>query len=108
MKYQCSKCNEVFTHTAKIVVADAKEGSSAIIMSVNPLLFVASYSETAVCPFCHNIKFSEYVEPEADIVSVKSVPLEEVDGWLLQGYIVKDLYAKTGTLVKKEVKVAQP
>jgi hypothetical protein len=30
---------------------------------------------------------------------VKSVTLEEVDGWLVKGYKVKELYAKSATLI---------
>ena len=47
----------------------------------------------------------ELQEPEVEskIVSVKSVDLNEVDGWLNQGYEVKDLYAKNATLIKKEI-----
>jgi hypothetical protein len=56
--------------------------------------------EIKVCPYCENETFTEYIEPQADIVSVKSVPLEEVDNWLTQGYKVKELYAKACTLVK--------
>jgi hypothetical protein len=34
-------------------------------------------------------------------VSVKSVELDKVDEWIGQGYEVKELYAKTATMIKK-------
>jgi hypothetical protein len=39
-------------------------------------------------------------EPSEKIVSVKSVDLNDVDSWLSQGYVVRDLYAKNATIVK--------
>lgn len=60
------------------------------------------FIEIQVCPFCYSKTFTEYIEPEADIISVKSVPLEEVDAHLQEGYKVRELYAKTATLVKSE------
>jgi hypothetical protein len=60
-----------------------------------------NWIETKSCPFCEprNENIDEFVEVEADIVSVKSVTLEEVDGWLVKGYKVKELYAKSATLI---------
>lgn len=51
-----------------------------------------------VCPECHSFKLS--VAPEENITSVKSVPLEEVDTYLKEGYKVKEFYAKNCTLIK--------
>jgi len=106
MKYQCDK-GHTFSHTAKLVTPlEGKEGHIApsLVIGTNPIFVISSYSETAVCPICHSLNFSEAVEVEADIVSVKSVPLEEVDGMLAQGYKVRELYAKAATLVKLEAK----
>ena len=52
------------------------------------------------CPVCLSKVIS--VAPEENITSVKSVPLEEVDTYLKQGYKVKELYAKNATLVLTE------
>lgn len=60
------------------------------------------------CPFCLTLNISEYQEPETDITSVKSVPLEDVDAWLKEGYVVKELYAKTATLIKRELPPSTP
>ena len=63
--------------------------------------------EYSVCPHCRDKNYQE-IPPvelfEEFIVSVKSVDLADVDNWLQQGYIVKELYAKTATLIKKAVK----
>jgi hypothetical protein len=67
-----------------------------------------NWGEYKKCPECDSIYLTEYVEPEADITSVLSCDLGAVDGFLKQGYIVKELYAKTTTLIKREVKKEQP
>jgi hypothetical protein len=41
---------------------------------------------------------------QENITSVLSVPLEQVDSMLAKGYKVKELYAKSCTLIKTEVK----
>ena len=43
-------------------------------------------------------------EAEDRIVRVKSVDLNEADSWLSQGWEVRDLFARSATLVKKEAK----
>ena len=59
----------------------------------------------------HLVKYEEGDEPvEAEepagkfngVVSVRSVPLNEVDELLAEGYEVVELYAKTATLVKRK------
>ena len=63
--------------------------------------------ENHVCPHCHTLNISE--APEDTITSVKSVDLSEVDGYLKEGYVVKELYSKTATLVKLAVpRIEQP
>lgn len=84
MKYQCENCHKTFTHPAKHIEREVNQPNDY---------------ETYVCPFCHSKEYSEFVEPQPEIASVKSVPLEEVDAWLAKGYIVKELYAKTATLI---------
>ena len=41
---------------------------------------------------------------EMKIVSLKSVPVGEVDDWLAQGYEVEQMFAKTANVVKRAVK----
>jgi len=59
----------------------------------------------------HLVKYEEGEEPvEAEgpagkfdgVVSVRSVPLNEVDELLAEGYEVVELYAKTATLIKRK------
>jgi hypothetical protein len=57
--------------------------------------------EEYVCPYCQSLNIDEFVVPQAEIVSVKSVELDKVDEWIGQGYEVKELYAKTATMIKK-------
>jgi hypothetical protein len=59
--------------------------------------------EKHVCPYCYSLNLKEHVEPvlAESIVSVKSVELDKVDEMILQGYEVKELYAKTATMIKK-------
>jgi hypothetical protein len=64
-------------------------------------LFPVNRVENHVCPYCHQLDFTEYTEAKPEIVSVKSVPLEDVDDWLAKGYQVESLYAKTATLSKR-------
>jgi len=40
----------------------------------------------------------------ADVSSIKSVAIDEADDLLKQGYEILDTYAKTVTLIKREVK----
>jgi hypothetical protein len=95
MQFICSKCKEKFHYPAKQTNNDLSIGMNT--------LGVKESIEVSVCPFCLSKSFTEYIEPEADITSVLSCELGAVDGFLKQGYIVKELYAKTATLVKREV-----
>ena len=96
MKFKClnEKCNHPFMYPAKKEVAkvgdEAREETIVI--------------ETSVCPFCQGLEFEEYVEPQPQIVSVKSVPIEDVDALIKEGYVVLEVYAKTANLVKREQK----
>ncbi len=111
MKYQCmnENCQATFDHTGKRTEYDFNEfpyleAKSIAFLHPGDKVVVASF-EYPVCPFCGTKAFREYIEPPMEISSVKSVPLEEVDTWIAQGYSVKELYAKNAVLVKKEVKV---
>lgn len=99
MKYQCVACSNVFAHPAK----QTKHYPLGPQLDGEPC---ALDIERAVCPFCAHINIGEFVEPQEDITSVKSVPIEETDSWLAKGYKVRELYAKTATLVKLEAKQA--
>jgi hypothetical protein len=61
-----------------------------------------NWIENKICPFCTdaNGNLSEFVDVEADITSVKSVDIAQVDEYLKLDYKVKELYAKTATLIK--------
>ena len=129
MLYQCqnASCLHTFTHPAKLVESyvNVKEDidrlySMTITNESVPLhkewtdvhLLASSLRhriiegdvETFVCPFCRSNDFSEYVDLEADIVSVKSVDLNEVDTYLKDGYVVEAMFAKTATIKKLAVK----
>lgn len=88
MKYQCSG-GHIFTFPVTVHTAAGE-----------------SWVETKTCPYCiaENTHIDEYVEPQESVTSVKSVDLAQVDDYLKQGYVVRELYAKTATLVKLEVK----
>jgi len=98
MKFKClnEKCNHPFMYPAKKEVAkvgdEAREETIVI--------------ETSVCPFCQGLEFEEYVEPQPQIVSVKSVPIEDADALIKEGYVVLEggIYAKTCNLIKKAEK----
>jgi hypothetical protein len=97
MKFQClnPNCKKVFLYTAK----QTKESELAVDEG--------EVIETHVCPYCHGLDFEELVETvQAEkVCSVKSVELDKVDDWITQGYEVKELYAKTATMIKKEAKI---
>lgn len=110
MKYQCEHCKSIFLHPAKQTEYSFNGVSLDDFAQEAPKEFmhprnytVTAQIEVAVCPFCRYRTFAEFVEVEASIISVKLVSLEEVDGWLLQGYVVRELYAKTATLIKTEI-----
>lgn len=108
MKYQCleSDCKRTFVHPAKL--REHRQKELLIPRTQAPVIpndFDSVETEIYVCPHCKSLNFDEFVEPEADITSVKSVPLEEVDSYLKQGYKVRELYAKNATLIKTETKI---
>jgi hypothetical protein len=95
MKYECCKCKELFTHTAK-------EVNHKTVGIVDGFEDYENY-ETQVCPFCHNVKFTEFVEPEVELEDVISVEYVNVGAKIAEGYKVKEIYAKSVTLVKPKV-----
>lgn len=121
MKYQCQnpECKKIFIHTAKQTQFAPKKASMEIKVLSDKLseesrgwinnqitnavqLAQSELIETQVCPFCQSKEYTEFVEPAEEISSVKSVDLAQVDDYLKLGYKVKELYAKTATLVKME------
>jgi len=98
MRYLCGNkvCGKVFLHTAK----KSEMGQEGDVIGTMDIPRVSW--ETMVCPFCHSIEYSEYVETELQIASLKSVPLDDVDYYLKKDYVVKDTFAKTATLIKRE------
>ena len=94
MKYVCLECKRTFLHCAKLT-----DNNVSIGMNTAP---ITKSFETYVCPHCKSLNVDEFVESHPAIVSVKSVELDKVDEWIGQGYQVKELYAKTATMVKKE------
>jgi hypothetical protein len=93
-QFECDK-GHIFIYPAKKTATDS-----------NITLGYANELETHVCPFCQSLTLKEHVEPQPEIASVVSVPLEEVDAKLAEGYTVKELYAKTATLIKNKIKEA--
>jgi molybdopterin-guanine dinucleotide biosynthesis protein len=67
-----------------------------------------NWGEYKKCPECDSIYLTEYVEPEADITSLKKVLHDDVDGMIVKGYKVKEIYAQYVIMVKREVKKEQP
>lgn len=82
LKYRCDNCGQRFLVPAKILKNEPTEDGTF---------------EYSVCPFCKTPRFDEYT-PE--ITSVKSVDLADVDGYLQNGYQVKELYSKNAVLIK--------
>jgi len=73
--------------------------------TIDPDLKIVRLENAAIY---HLVKYSEEelqaqeVEEEQRIMSIKSVNIEDADELLDQGYEVKDTYAKTVTVIKKE------
>lgn len=94
MKFVCLDCTKTFVYASKLIRNDVSIG-----MNTAPITKSAEYH---VCPYCQSLNIDEQVEPQPEIKSVISVPIEEVDVKLKEGYVVRELYAKTATLVKLE------
>ena len=95
MKYKClnEKCGKVFLYPARetatsTIVKDGQDEYGTL--------------ETHVCPFCQGLELEEYTEPQPQIISVKSIPIEDADALIKEGYVVLEVYAKTVNLVKKQ------
>jgi hypothetical protein len=111
-RYVCAKCNEVFTHTAKQIYTetpqtylDFREDNKTSCTNPAKQVTLTTTVETSVCPFCHNIKFTEFIEPIEELEDVISVEYVNVGAKIAEGYKVKEIYAKSCTLVKPKKKV---
>jgi len=111
MKFECSDCKKTFLYPAKRIDIDpeftkriAELKSGQFLSRLSTASGYEPIVETHVCPYCHSLNFQEQIEAVAanKIVSVRSVELEKVDEWIAQGYEVKELYAKSATVIKKE------
>ena len=103
MKLQCLECKKTFLYASKKIEPISPEDKH-LLVKVGDLVSVGSTIESHVCPYCQSLNIDEYFEPQANIASVKSVDLSEVDSLLKEGYVVHELYAKNAVLVKKEKK----
>ncbi len=90
MRYQCQKCLKTFPFPKTIRSGNENQ-----------------WSEYETCPYCSSIDITEYTETQPEINSVKSVDISQVDDYLKLGYTVKELYAKTATLIKTATKEKQ-
>lgn len=104
-KFECSSCGKVFLYPAKItslMVHDPEKPGEYLAVPTDTTGFEPTV-ERHVCPYCSSLDIKEHQEPlqVEKIVSGKSVELEKVDEWIGKGYEVKELYAKTATMIKK-------
>jgi hypothetical protein len=106
MKYQCNK-GHIFTHPAKKTINHYNATMPDQKLPDGSHIFLGASEEFRTCPHCGNLNYEEYIEPQEIITSVKSVPLEECDNWIAKGYKVRELYAKTATMVLLEKPKAQ-
>ena len=97
MRYQClnESCKKVFMHPAKHTTTSTHNTMATVVTEA---------MESSQCPHCYSLDYTEFVEPQPEIVSIKSVPIEDADALIGQGYVVLEAFAKSVTLVKKEAK----
>lgn len=100
MKFVCLNCKKTFIYCAKVTDYNPTTKDGVPIQNMIP----SSTIEAHVCPYCKSLNVDEYVEPQPNITSVISISIEEVDTKLKEGYVVRELYAKTATLVKLDKK----
>lgn len=94
MNFECCDCKKTFVYAAKLTQNDLSQTD------------LTKSLETHVCPYCKSLNIQEHVEAAVveKICSVKSVELDKVDDMIKEGYEVKELYAKSATMIKKEAK----
>ncbi|MCL2642799.1 MAG: hypothetical protein FWD52_04730 [Candidatus Bathyarchaeota archaeon] len=89
MRYQCA-AGHIFLHPTIITTSS----------TLNEELLT---TQTSNCPHCHSLSFDEAPPTEQTLkeyTNVLSVPVNEINKWLDQGYKVEKLYEKTAILVK--------
>ena len=97
MKYQCSQCNKVFMHTAKLVENQPVQ---------NDPLENTTTLESSVCPFCKSKAYTEIVEEKqgainlADVASLIDCPPSDANKYLQEGYVLFQTWQKNVFLVK--------
>lgn len=91
MKYKClnDQCEETFLFPAKRTSTTYNARSLAEVMV-----------EKHICPYCYSEDIDEIKLEQEKITSLVSVPIEEVDALIKQGYMVHETFAKTATLKK--------
>ena len=120
MKYQCEK-EHLFSHPAKLTIGSIphtqldllnsliEEGLKDKTPEIAPIVEIfqtitkvmgEGTFEKFVCPECRTHNFKEYDEPQLDIVSMKSVDINQVDDYLTQGYKVKESSTTKACIVK--------
>lgn len=106
MKFQCLDCKKQFLYAATKTITASDNPEKETIFTANAVptrdMYETESTEYRCCPYCGSMDFDEIVKEESEIVSVKSVNLDEVDEWLSKGYTVQSLYAKNAVLTKKE------
>jgi hypothetical protein len=111
MKYQCvdPTCKAIFHYPAKktelkiTMNLTFKENDDMKVQTQN-----TEGLETHVCPVCKGMFFMEYDEPQPDIISMKSVDINQVDEYLKQGYKVKESSTTKACIIKVAPKDAEP
>jgi hypothetical protein len=96
MKFICLNpdCKKLFHYAAKKIAYNhffPKAGD----LTIPPIL--SDQMETLVCPFCHSLVFTEYIEEqktEAKMVDMQDIEVAQVKEYLEKGYVVLDRYAK--------------
>jgi hypothetical protein len=97
-QYECDK-GHVFIYPAKIV--------GPVGISQTDTL------EVHVCPFCQSLELKEHIEPveeKGEITALISVPNNEVNSKLADGYkIMEDkIYAKETIMIKRTLTTIKP
>ena len=89
MKYECleEKCGKTFLSRATVSYTKSDQG----------VIVVETY---LVCPYCLSKNVDTIKAPALRIESIVSVKTADADEFIKKGYVVKDSYASSVTLVK--------
>lgn len=103
---QCLACKCTFLYAAKRTLYDLnnlpyKIAAEQVYIHPADNVIVAK-TDISVCPYCFSREIAEYTMP---LESIRSIDINEADALLKEGYVLKDAFAKTVTLIKpKEAK----